>query len=765
MIAFALVLGRPWGFAVACALGAAAAVLVWRRRPAVGAVTLLCAGIGLLGLALGAGELAWKRPASAEVVVMVDLSASTRGAGYRERARLEQRTRELLGDTPYRTVFFSDRVVNNVEGAVLGDLAGEQTVYAPPAAIAVLLFSDGRFELPAHAPPTFVVADPQLDRTGDGSVRRLELRRDDIAATVGNEGTQRRLTIDAATTQPTVNIERGTQTIVRPVRRDGDAARAVLSGDDRWPENDALSLPLARPLRSQRWFVSNSTAPPGDWVLRRPAELESRNSAAYLGASVIVLDNLAVSQLSAAQLAGIEQYVRDLGGALIIGGGDQAFAQGMYEGTTLETLSPLASSPPLPTVHWLLLVDSSGSMSAEVGAQTRWQLASGAVSRLVAALPPADPVSVGSFAKELKWWSTGQAARRTALLQLPPASIMPNGPTNLEAALDQVAKQTDGAIPGELLVVSDADVVIDQPGRIVEALKAKRIRLHILAIGAGRGMETLRNMAGQTGGTLRTELDPARWASQTRQLLKEALPQRLSESPIQLRFEAPLSNLGTRSTTPWNRTWLKKDATQLAQGKDGATDVPLAGRWNLGSGEVVACGFSPRVEEWEKLAALVARPPRDPRFAIRWESAERLKVSVDATRDGAAWNGLEMDVEVVGEDGASPAARKVPQTAPGRYELSLPSPRQRGFATLRQAGRVLDRIPVAARYAPEFDAVGNDYEAMRALAQRTGGQVVDSSMHRALDVPVPHREVALSHWMGLAGAILVMLALAWWRIG
>lgn len=765
MIAFALVLGRPWGFAIACALGVAAAVLVWRRRPAVDAVTLLCAGIGLLGLALGAGELAWKRRASAEVVVMVDLSASTRGAGYRDRAQLEQRARELLGETPYRMVFFSDHLVNSVHGAVLGDLASEKTVYAPPAAIAVLLFSDGRFELPAHAPPTFVVADPQLDRPGDGSIRRIELRRDDIAATVGNEGTERRLTIDAATTQPTVSIERGTQTIVRPVRREGDVARAVLNGGDRWPENDALSLPLARPLRSERWFVSNGTAPPGHWVLRRPAELELRNSAAYLGASVIVLDNLAVSQLSAAQLAGLEQYVRDLGGALIIGGGDHAFASGMYEGTVLETLSPLASSPPLPTVHWLLLADSSGSMSAEVGAQTRWQLASGAVARLVAALPPVDPVSVGSFAKDLKWWSTGQAARRTALLQLPPESIVPNGPTNLEAALDQVAKQTDAAIPGELLVVSDADVVIDQPARIVEALKAKRIRLHILAIGPGRGLETLRNMAGQTGGTLRTELDPAKWASQTRQLLKEALPQRLSGSPIQLRFEPPHLNQGTRSTTPWNRTWLKKDAIQLAGGKDGATDVPLAGRWNIGSGEVVACGFVPTAQEWEALAALVARPPRDPRFAIRWEAAQRLKVRVDATRDGAAWNGLEFEVEVVGEEGPVRAARKVPQTAPGRYELSLPAPRERGFATLRQAGKVLDRIPVAARYAPEFDAVGNDYEAMRALAQRTGGLVVDSSVHRGLELPFPPREVAVSRWMGLAGAVFMMLALAWWRMG
>ena len=35
--------------------------------------------------------------------------------------------------------------------------------------------------------------------------------------------------------------------------------------------------------------------------------------------------------------------------------------------------------------------------------------------------------------------------------------------------------------------------------------------------------------------------------------------------------------------------------------------------------------------------------------------------------------------------------------------------------------RVLDRFAVAGRYAPEFDAVGNDHERMRELAARSTG--------------------------------------------
>ena len=37
----------------------------------------------------------------------------------------------------------------------------------------------------------------------------------------------------------------------------------------------------------------------------------------------------------------------------------------------------------------------------------------------------------------------------------------------------------------------------------------------------------------------------------------------------------------------------------------------------------------------------------------------------------------------------------------------------------------MDRIAVAGRYAPEFDAIGNDRSAMNQLARRTGGAVID----------------------------------------
>jgi hypothetical protein len=143
-------------------------------------------------------------------------------------------------------------------------------------------------------------------------------------------------------------------------------------------------------------------------------------------------------------------------------------------------------------------------------------------------------------------------------------------------------------------------------------------------------------------------------------------------------------------------------------------------------------------------------------------------VRVDAKDGGKYLNGLVLRLEVADErDGAraAAAAHDVPQVAPGRYEISLRAPRARSFATLRHEGRVIDRAALAGRYAPEFDAVGNDYAALRTLTERTGGRVIDRAWTKAIDFAFPRRELALGPWLALAAAVVVGLGLARWRVG
>src|SRR5262245_40518363 len=110
---------------------------------------LILLGAAMLTLSAGGISVDW--PRQPEVVVMVDLSASTRTASFRDRDARQARINQLLGQTPYREETFSDEPV-------------ERTIFAPPpSADAVLLFSDGQFELPQSAPPTFIAVDSNLE--------------------------------------------------------------------------------------------------------------------------------------------------------------------------------------------------------------------------------------------------------------------------------------------------------------------------------------------------------------------------------------------------------------------------------------------------------------------------------------------------------------------------------------------------------------------------------------------------------------------------
>src|SRR5205814_1194555 len=158
-----------------------------------------------------------------------------------------------------------------------------------------------------------------------------------------------------------------------------------------------------------RWWIGR-TNPGAGWRHIRAGELSSI-SADYLAPAVIVLENVAIDELAGRQLECVEQYVRDLGGGLVIVGGDRAFAAGHYPGSALERLSPLASTPPKPAEHWILLADSSGSMAAQLGDNSRWAFALNAMAQLIPLLPPDDLISVGSFAETLRWWRTGRPVR------------------------------------------------------------------------------------------------------------------------------------------------------------------------------------------------------------------------------------------------------------------------------------------------------------------------------------------------------------------
>ena len=750
----------------ALAVAALLAVIAFFRRAALPASSGVLFGIGLLCLAAAAGGIEWKRPRQGRVAVMVDLSGSTRGAAYRDRGALERRTGELLGRTPHRITYFAETSASSVSGEELGDLPGDRTRFAAPPVDAVVLFSDGQFQIPESAPPTYVVVDAKLNDPPDAAIRDLELRGETIAASVANSDSSRELRFENAM-PASMNVRRGDYTVAAKIEPRTGRVKVSFApttqASDLWPENDSLSLNRPLPETRERWWVG-ATSASGLWRTIAPGELPT-DPAAYLRPAVIVLDDVSADALSAVQLDRVAQYVRDLGGGLVILGSEHAYAPGNYPGTPLESLSPLSSDPPAPVTHWIVLVDSSGSMNETTGETTRWQAATMALRSVLPSLPPEDLASLGSFAKDVKWWAQSRSARELVSMSFPPREIVPTGPTNIAQALAQL--NSTGAAAGsgrtEIVLITDADAKIDDPAALATAMQQAKARLHLLSLQEAPADNPVRRIVERTGGIFLNESNSTQWARALRQLLRAAAPDRIVRQAVTPVFTEDLATLSSSAVAPWIRTWTKHDAREIATTRWNSETAPLIAKWNFGPGKVIAAVYRPEFSLTQKLTELAESPPRDPRFKIGWKSGPNLEVSVDAASDGAFINNMPLELVLIPAAGGAIETRAIAQVAPGRYEIVIPAPRDAALALVRLKGQVLDRRAIASRYAPEFDHIGNNRSAMIELARRSGGGVIEPEQSKPIDFRWPIRLIPLTPWLAIAGAIALGAGLVRWR--
>ncbi len=764
------------------ALAAVAAILVTAliRRIAIPRASKLLFLIALILFALAAGGFEYRRAEPATVSVMVDLSASTRGASYRDRATLNRRIAQLLGRTPHQIIFFSDGTLSSIAGDTLADLPSDRTGFRPFPADAIILFSDGQFDLPAAAPPVFPIIDTQLEHPPDAAIVDIQSYPDaQVLITLANQGSARLVTLSGGT-PTTLPVAPGHTSVVAKTTTQSASITARLPPSDLWPENDSLTFaPPPLPAR-ERWWVSESRPPSTAFRSFAPNDLPS-DPAAYLLPSAIILDDVPADGFSTTQLQRLEQYVRDLGGGIAILGGRSAFAAGGYPGTSLDALSPLASHPPTPTTRWIILTDSSGSMNSPASTNsTRLEVATSAVAALIPSLPPDDDVSLGSFARDLRWWIESRPARSLISTQIVPSEIHPTGPTNLSAVLEQIAASGKSSpTPTELILITDAEAQIPNAIQLAEDLKSAHTRIHLLAIREVDSANLVRQLITQTGGTYLAQADPKLWAGSLRQLFRSASPPRLMTEPVTPTFTGPLASLTPQSVNRWNLTWSKPNVTILATTPYRNHPTPMIALWNLGQGKSLSAAYHPDSAILAALVDQISLPPHDPGFKISWNTTSTLHITIDAQDNNTSLNDLEIRLipslgtphsgalSRVGEGGGEDldAMLHIPQSAPGRYELTIPAPRIPTLFTLTHKNQIIDRRSIPGRYPAEFDHIGNNIPNLNELARRTGGRVIRPTETTPLHLAGTTRRIPLTSTLSITAAILIAAALLRLRRG
>ena len=174
------------------------------------------------------------------------------------------------------------------------------------------------------------------------------------------------------------------------VRVRGQASALVLDRDP------PLAAALVRALEAAafRVDVRGPTAIPAD-------------VAGFAAYDVVTLADIPASELAPTQLDALASYVRDLGGGLLLFGGERGLGPGGFGRTPVEDVSPVSfdvkQERRRASLAEVIAVDYSGSMSMSVGSKTKLDLANEAAARSADLLGAGDRLGVMHVDTAVSW--------------------------------------------------------------------------------------------------------------------------------------------------------------------------------------------------------------------------------------------------------------------------------------------------------------------------------------------------------------------------
>lgn len=502
--------------------------------------------------------------------------------------------------------------------------------------------------------------------------------------------------------------------------------------------------------------------------------------------ALIVLDNVAIDTLPTGAADRLDTYVRTFGGGVVFVGGDRALTAGGWRGSKIEDALPVKLEIPdrvvMPETAVVFVLDRSGSMRNAVLGSSRSQqaVANAAAAAAIDTLDPTDLVGVISFSNNASVvvpLSTNEdpEATRNAVL-----GIRSDGGTNLAVALEAARLQLDGieTKSKHVIVLSDGESQeSERLPALASQLKAQGVQVTTIAVGDGADVSTLRTVAEQGGGVIYRVTNP------------NTLPQ------VFIKAVRVLRELAIRST-PFAPITVDPDATVLAgvgeiptlggivlsTRRDRATtpvvtpdDEPIVAYWPVELGRVAAVttdahewsaawqstpGFA---RFWTNLTAWTARAiedaPGELRIAPSGDSAELVYEARDDT--GAPLDGMDVSVSLYAPDGSERSV-ELTQTGPGRYEGragNLPEGVLVAASKSTSNGRPIapSVAGVQVRTNAEDLALSSDEAGLQALAERTGGRVLDWENPQSLFAREgPPRIVRSALWPTLLIATMVL---------
>tara|TARA_R110002049_G_scaffold4601_4_gene31936 strand:- start:187358 stop:190024 length:2667 start_codon:yes stop_codon:yes gene_type:complete len=496
------------------------------------------------------------------------------------------------------------------------------------------------------------------------------------------------------------------------------------------------------------------------------------------GFECLVLSNVPATAMSIRQMDVIRTYVEDLGGGLVMLGGDQSFGLGGYYRTQLEEILPVRSNfekeREKPSLAMVLVIDKSGSMGGE-----KIELAKDAARAAVELLGPRDSIGVIAFDGSSYWVSELRGASDKGYVIDQISTIDAGGGTSMYPAMND-AYESLGAASAKLkhcILLTDG---ISSPGDfegLASEMAASRMTVTTVAMGQGADETLLEEISRLGGGRYYFCNDPQSvpqvFAKETVEASKSAinelpfLPQLVRPTQVLEGIDLDLAPLllGYVVTRP------KPTCEFILASENGD---PLLAWWRYGLGMTVAFTSDAKARwasEWLAWPDFGTFWAQVIRHAMRKNDTRGVFVEIKQ-RDGNAH--IVMDsVDQAGQFVNQAATtltvinpqlktEKLPmrQTAPGRYEASIETGKRGAYqidlAQQRGAGEATRQSRgLIVGYHDELRLHPPDTEALKKIAESTGGNF-DPSVDEMLRPDARSARLPLPMWPYLLMTALVL---------
>ncbi len=477
----------------------------------------------------------------------------------------------------------------------------------------------------------------------------------------------------------------------------------------------------------------------------RPIEGLPSDLVELQGYECVVLSNVPATAMTMRQMDLIRTYVQDLGGGLVMLGGDQAFGLGGYYRTRLEEILPVRSNfekeREKPSLAMVLVIDKSGSMGGQ-----KIELAKDAAQAAVELLGPRDSVGVIAFDGSSYWVSELRSAGDKGHILDQISTIEASGGTSMYPPMEDAygALLSASAKLKHCIMLTDG---VSSPGDfegLAAEMAASRMTVTTVALGQGASEQLLEDIARIGGGRYYFCDDPQSvpqvFAKETVEASKSAinelpfLPQQVRPTQVLEGIELDLAPLllGYVVTRP-------KPTSEFILASESGD--PLLVWWRYGLGMTVAFTSDAKARwaaEWLAWSDFGPFWAQVIRHAMRKNDSRGIFVEVQS-RDGET----TVVMDSVDDQGAfiddQPASLTVidprlktdklemRQSAPGRYEATFPTPRRGGYqidlAQARPGGEAARQSRgIVIGYPEELRLQPTDETLLRRIAETSGGR-------------------------------------------